>query len=1258
MMRRYLILLACLALLVPPATAQTEDEDRGFLVRTLEGALSGAGREVRIEGFRGALSSTATLETLTIADDEGVWLTLSGVALDWRRAALLSRRVDVTSLTAEEIVIERLPASDPGPPAPEAGSFRLPELPVSVQIGELRADRVALGETILGEPVVLQLAGGASLVAGRAQVQLSVLRTDDGPMGRLALDLDYDEAAERAALDLSLGEASGGIAARLLGIPGEPAVELGLSGAGPFDDFAARLRLVTDGAERLAGSFTLKGAEAGARRFAADLSGDVTALVAPDLRGFFGPEVTLKAEGLSAADGALELEDFTLRAAALALSGAARLGADGFPERLAVEGRLAAPGGGQVRLPLGGAPAFVQEAELRLAHDAAAGPGWSGRFAATGFRREGVAADRLQLDATGELARGTPGDAPLRRVTARLDLGLSGLDLADPALAGALGQDVRGGADVAWQEGAPLSLSQVRLAGRDYALALDGTLSDLAGGLRAEGRAEARIDRLEALAGLAGRPLAGAARLDLSGEAMLLTGAFDLEVEGNTEGLAVGEPIADALIGGAGRLALSARRDAAGLLLRDFTLETPGVAAEAGGRLATGDADIRFQAAIRDVARIEPRLAGPATLAGTLNQTGPEIRLAVTATGPGGARAEARATLTEPQGARDIAGRIEATLPDLARFAALAGRPLSGRATLAAEGSGSLSTGAFTATAEGTTEALALGQPLLDRLLGGSGRLSLAAESAGDGALHLPAFRIETPGVAGEAEGTLRRGESVVTLEARIRDVALLTPELSGPLSLSGRVAETEGGRLDLGFDLVGPGGSTGRVSGSVPAGGAGPLDLALAGQLPLALADAALGPEGPRLRGPLDFDLALRGAPGLGAISGRVSTSGSRAFMPAAGVVLEDVAASADIGGGAAVLDARARVQEGGSLAATGRVALAPEAGFPGRIDLALSQAGLRQRGLYRTTLDGAVSIDGRLANGALIAGRIELGRTELRIPSSAPGAGGGIPEIVHLGEPPEVLATRRRAGLVTEARAATGPRRAWPLDLLIEAPGRIFLRGRGLDAELGGAVRLAGTTAAPLPSGRFELIRGRLDILGRRLTLSEGAATLAGDFNPEIRLVAQSRADDGTEASITLAGPADNPEIAFTSVPELPQDEVLARLFFGRGIETISPLQAAQLASAVATLAGGGSGDGVLGGLRRGVGLDDLDVTSSEVGVTTARAGKYVTERVYTDVEVGSDGRSTVSINLDVTDNLRARGRVNTESEGAVGLFFERDY
>lgn len=65
------IILFLLWLLLPVAAfAQSAEEDRGFLQGLIEDNLSSAGREVRIEGFRGALSSRATVERLTIADDQ------------------------------------------------------------------------------------------------------------------------------------------------------------------------------------------------------------------------------------------------------------------------------------------------------------------------------------------------------------------------------------------------------------------------------------------------------------------------------------------------------------------------------------------------------------------------------------------------------------------------------------------------------------------------------------------------------------------------------------------------------------------------------------------------------------------------------------------------------------------------------------------------------------------------------------------------------------------------------------------------------------------------------------------------------------------------------------------------------------------------------------------------------------------------------------------------------------------------------------
>src|SRR5690606_17345390 len=124
------------------------------------------------------------------------------------------------------------------------------------------------------------------------------------------------------------------------------------------------------------------------------------------------------------------------------------------------------------------------------------------------------------------------------------------------------------------------------------------------------------------------------------------------------------------------------------------------------------------------------------------------------------------------------------------------------------------------------------------------------------------------------------------------------------------------------------------------------------------------------------------------------------------------------------------------------------------------------------------------------------------------------------------------------------------------------------------------------------------------------------------------------------------------------LPQDEVLSRLIFDRSVGELSPLQLAQLAAAAAELAGGGSGSGsLLGSLREAAGLDDLDIVTDAEGNVAVQAGTYIDDNIYLGVEAGA-GESRVTIDLDITDALRARAATGTDGNSSVGVFYEQDY
>jgi translocation and assembly module TamB len=436
-----------------------------------------------------------------------------------------------------------------------------------------------------------------------------------------------------------------------------------------------------------------------------------------------------------------------------------------------------------------------------------------------------------------------------------------------------------------------------------------------------------------------------------------------------------------------------------------------------------------------------------------------------------------------------------------------------------------------------------------------------------------------------------------------------------------------------------------------------GTADLAATGTAPLGLANAFIEPRA--LAGTAAFDLRLSGPLALSSVSGTVGISGGRLSDPGLGEALNGITGTIGLGGGSAQVNLSGGLLAGGTVAVTGPVGLS--APFPANLAVTGTDLVIRDPALYEARASARVTVSGPLAGGAVIGGVVDVAEVEVRVPSSGIGALGDLPDVRHVDPSRPVRLTLDRAGLAVSggpsggAAASGGGGGGFPLDLLVNAPARVFIRGRGLDAELGGTLQLGGTTAAVVPAGQFSLLRGRLDLLGQRFDLTEGSASLQGAFDPYLRLVATTQARTGTTISIIVEGPASEPEVRFESTPQLPEDEVLAQLLFGVDIDSITPFQAVQLAAAVATLAG--RGGGFLDDIRAGAGLADFDITTDAEGNAALRLGRYLSDNVYTDVQVSGE-ETEATINLDLTPNLTLRAGVTSTGETALGIEFGRDF
>ncbi|WP_210528854.1 translocation/assembly module TamB domain-containing protein [Rubellimicrobium arenae] len=852
-----------------------------------------------------------------------------------------------------------------------------------------------------------------------------------------------------------------------------------------------------------------------------------------------------------------------------------------------------------------------------------------------------IDADRIDGTVSAEFTEGA----------GRAEVDLSLPDVA-PVLGGLSGPGRLSGTAVRAQDGAlDLDLEARLPTGQ---ATVDGTLDAAEGAYAFDGTVAAYFSDIAPLGPLVGRDLGGAVRANVAGTARTDLSVLDLSVEATTRDLRTGLPQLDPLLAGPGTLTGRVERSPEDGLALDLTADTPQLRAEGAGTFTETSGNGRFDLRVAEVGLVAPGLSGPATATGTASRAADgTITVQADATAPG-TRAVIDATVAPPARGYEIAGTADVAVADLGPWSRLAGRPLGGGITATVTGRALPSFASFDLTVDATARDLNPGQPALAQLLAGTGTLSGRAARTQDGALRVEGLDARFPNFSVTGQGTTQGGAANLTFDARLADLGLFVPNFPGPVTARGTAGLGAGGATTVDAEVTGPGGINARVSGSV---GGATTDLRATGTAPLEIANAFLDPR--RLEGPASFDLRLAGALSLEALSGSVSVQGARLSDPNLGEAISGISGRADIAGGTATIALTGGFATGGRLTVNGPVGLQP----PFNANLSIDGTGLviRDPSLYEARGNGRISVTGPLAGGALIAGAVTLDTVELRVPASGVGALGEPLPVFHIDPSVPVQTTLDRARLSVsggDAQAAgggSGGGVAYGLDILLDAPARVFVRGRGLDAELGGQLRLTGSTRQLIPIGQFSLLRGRLAILGQRFDLTEGQATLQGDFNPYLRLVAQTTARTGTAISIVLEGPLASPEVTFTSSPELPQDEVLAQLLFGVDIASITPFQAVQLASAVAELSGGGGG--LVDDLRAGAGLADFDVTTTASGNVALRLGQYISENVYTDVVVSPEG-TEATINLDLTSDLTVRAGVDTRGDTSVGIYFERDY
>ncbi|MBL0947036.1 MAG: translocation/assembly module TamB domain-containing protein [Brevundimonas sp.] len=1315
---------------------------------------------INVEGLQGDLFNDFTLSRVTVTDEQGVWIEITDLRVDWSYLPLLARRFHADTITAGRIHVLRRPILEISTDPPGA-------MPLDVDIDHFAAE-VELHEDFSQTYGHWRIEGDARVLRRGLTTASVDARSLDREGDFLKLEASLGKSIEQMELNLQAHEARGGPLAGMLGYsPDQPFVVNAVANGRVIDATARTGAFVP---LRVQGRFSEEGSRAsGYVNFSgSDLFAPFIDRIGRTARfGLAGIPLDNK-EGVQAVAWRLYADNITTR-----VDGQVKTDDLSSPDGLAVD--IATPSLSRLAgVPLAGASTYVGTFTGKADR-------WelAGQIALTSTELASYRAQRLEGPV--RLA-GRDGGYALTTELAASGGSRSGM------VGGLLGASPQLSAEVAYGADGSVLLRRIDLTGE--ALRLNGSGGRaLNGSLRFTG--EARITDVSSLSARASGSFGGPIRATSSANG----GSWTLGFEGRGRELATGMDELDRLLGPTPSLNMAGT-------LRGGRVEVTNAVLEGARGQATGRGLIEADGALKLAVdwsasgpfgvgpiEIDGAMQGDGALTGTMAEPrldltagfewvniGPmdlretrlvlsfrrgadasDGRVAVTgASAFGPARAVANFYLGEDvirlsevnidagglvargsiglsnsfpssadlafvarPGAFLSAGEIDGRLrltdapgQDVALIAItgrgvrLAGSPYVIR-TLQLGGRGSLSRLPFNVLLDvgGPTPVQFRGDAVYSRteaaqslaLTGGgqvrdvefSTRNPMVIAFAGDG--HVARVDMNVGG--GILLGELRQGEDAVVVQADLTRVELgsvledLRGQVTGRVALRGSGddlsgsanvtlagvrsvdapanmtiggtldATLVGNRLDLELVARGEGSVNARIDLRLPVvTSAAPLRLAIArtgdmsGEIDISgqikpIWDVFVGSER-SLAGQVEARATLAGSLNAPRINGTLALANGDFRDSASGLRLNNMVLNTRFDDTTALIQTfTAGDGAGGTVSGNGRIGLREGSGSSLKLDFRrfrvidneiASARGSGELTVTRAT-DGNITLVG------------DLTVDEARIEPELPGNNGIVTmDVVEINRPggdpdtdPDDQARGPQIGLNIGIRSRGG---------------NIEVSGRGLNVLMNIDARVRGTLNRPILSGTARVVRGDYEFAGKRFVFDEdGYVELS--TNPRlIRLNLEAvREDPVLTASIRVTGTAEKPEITLTSTPALPQDEILSQVLFGRSASQLSPVEAAQLASGVASLAGGGGFD-VIGGLRELAGLDRLSF-GGEASALTVAGGRYISDDVYLEVIGGGEGGAAVSVEWQVRRNLAVTSRFGGQGEASLSVRWRRE-
>ncbi|MBI1401472.1 translocation/assembly module TamB domain-containing protein [Hyphomonas sp.] len=412
--------------------------------------------------------------------------------------------------------------------------------------------------------------------------------------------------------------------------------------------------------------------------------------------------------------------------------------------------------------------------------------------------------------------------------------------------------------------------------------------------------------------------------------------------------------------------------------------------------------------------------------------------------------------------------------------------------------------------------------------------------------------------------------------------------------------------------------------------------ELDLAGNLDaLRLVALAYGHD---IGGQIDAHAKVAGTLDNPKITSNATITKGRYEYGATGLSLKDLEVKADYRDMTTTLSGAGAGAQGGSLTFDGRLAEA-ETGVKVKFDRLL---------VYDKLGDQArISGDAQLVEGAddrLLSGALTVNEARFNIDNFSDNSIRTLNVRWDTDDPDAA----RRAILNKPIR----------LDMTVSSKRGVVVRGRGLDSDWGVDVAVTGTPSSLLFNGRATLVRGTLELARRPFEFQTGQITFDGPLDSARLAISATREVNGFSVNADVSGAVKDPTIELSSTPSLPQDEILSRMLFGRSSVDLSALEAAELASSIARLAGRDTGVDPVSAIQSGLGVDRLRLGVDSAGNAELGVGQYLAPDVYLEVTTQGAAGNSVEVEWQPRPQVSVASETSSTGDSRISIRWKKDY